>query len=269
MKLRWALTLTAAVAGCQQVPMTGRSALNLVRHEDVVRVGLASFQERKLEEGLDRDRKLQERLRRIGERLAQVAFWDVPEAEWEFVVLRGPDTINAFSSPGGKVALYAGMFRVVENDDQLAWIVAHEIAHLAARHADERLSRTMLAKTGTVAAVVGLATSPAASVASAGVQAFEISAALANLSFDRKQEFEADAMALVYMARAGFDPEEGVKAFQNMADYKTDVGLALPVGMFSTHPAYPERNLRLIDAVPKAREIYRREQQQARSSVIR
>lgn len=248
-------------SGCQQVPVTGRPALNLVKHEDVVRVGIASFERAKRTPGLSPDRSQGERLRRVGERISQAAFWDAPDAEWEFVVLKG-DTVNAFSAPGGKVAIYSGFFKVVANDDQLAWVVAHEVAHLVARHADERISRQMLAKAGAVAAVVGLAASPAAVAGQAGLQAYEISTALANLSFDRKQELEADKMALLYMARAGFDPEEGVKAFQNMAAYKTTNGLPVPVDMFSTHPAYPERNLHLIDQVPKAREIFLREQQQ-------
>lgn len=263
------VALACLAGGCQQVPVTGRSALNLVKHEDVVRVGVASFEQAKRKPGLSPDRSQSERFRRVGERISQAAFWDAPDADWEFVVLKG-ETINAFSSPGGKVAIYAGFFKLVENDDQLAWVVAHEVAHLVARHADERISRQLLAKAGAVATVVGLAGSPAAIAGQAGLQAYEISTALANLSFDRKQELEADKMALFYMARAGYNPEEAVKAFQNMSDYKTAAGLPVPVDMFSTHPAYPERALHLIDQVPRAREIFQREQQQGtRLKVIR
>jgi predicted Zn-dependent protease len=252
------------VAGCQQVPVTGRSALSLVKHEDIVRLGVATFENRKRQHGILRDPEKNARVQRVGERIAQAVFWDVPDADWEFAVLNAPNTINASAAPGGKVLVYSGLFKIVHNDDQLAWVLAHEIAHVAARHTDERFSQVLAARTGSVAAIVGLG---GLGAAQAGVQAYELTAMLATLSFDRKQELEADYMGMIYMARAGYDPEQAARAFENLADAKTAAGQPLPVELFSTHPSYPERILQLIDRLPRAQAEYQRAQKSAATAL--
>jgi predicted Zn-dependent protease len=251
------LGLLLLVSGCQQVPITHRSSLNLVNHEDMVRVSAREFEQMKRRPGLVRSRELEDQLQRVGARLAPVVFWDVPDADWEFIVLNQPKVINALSAAGGKIAVASGLFRIVENDDQLAWIVAHEMGHLAARHSDERVSRELIAKGGAFATAIGLGLSGNGAVAQSGYQTVSLSATVLNLSFDREQELEADRMGLVYMARAGYNPEQGVRVFDRLAETKTADGSPQPGGIFSTHPDYPERILQLIDHLPEAMEIYR------------
>jgi predicted Zn-dependent protease len=248
--------MALGLGGCEQVPITGRSKMTLIKHDDLVRVGTIVFDQRKLQLGVSHDRELNDRLQRVGRRLADVAFWDVPDADWEFLVFNQPYEVSAESAPGGKIGVTAGMFKIMKTDGQLAWIVAHEISHLAARHADERISQAMIAQgTSLVAAAGVLATGGAGVVAQNGLQAYELSAALMRLSFDRKQELEADYMGLIYMARAGFDPEEGLRSFENLTEATQD--MPRPAAMLSTHPEFPERAIQLIDKMPLASAEYR------------
>lgn len=190
----------------------------------------------------------------VGNRLARVAFWDIPNADWEFVVFDSPQ-INAFALPGGKVGVYSGLFRIVKTDDQLASVLAHEIAHVAAHHTHERLSQAMGAELGGV--LVGVGTMGSGTLPAQVIQqAYGITATGAVLAYDRGKEKEADTIGVVYMARAGYNPEESVKVIEQL-EAETAAKGGAQGGWFSTHPAYPERILNLMDSMPKALEAYR------------
>lgn len=240
--------------GCYKVPVTGRKAVNMVSDEAVVKMSQEAFASLKKKTPLSRNRDYQERVQRIGERLARVAFWDVPAAEWEFVVFESPQQINAFAMAGGKVGVYTGLFQIVHNDDQLASVLAHEIAHVAAKHVNERLSQEMAIQGGGL--IVGGVMSTAGSLpANAVLDAYGLSTTLTATAFDRGKEKEADYIGLIYMARAGYNPEESPKVIENLE--QASAGKPTPPAMLSTHPTYPERILQLIDLMPKALEVYR------------
>lgn len=243
-------------AGCYRVPVTGRAAVNMVSDEAVIQKSAEAFAQLKKQTPPSRNRAYQERVQHIGERLAKVAFWDVPGADWEFVVLEAPDQINAFAMAGGKVGVYTGLFKIVHNDDQLASVIAHEIAHVAAKHVNERLSQDMAIQGGGL--VVGgiLSTTGAGALTSNAVlEAYGLSTGVGATSFDRKKEKEADHIGLIYMARAGYNPEEALKVIENLE--ASSAGRPTPPAWLSTHPSYPERMLSIIDRMPKALEIYR------------
>jgi len=264
------LTLAVlALGACQQVPVTGRSALNLVNHDDVLRVSALTFEKLKHDNGVISDARMNDQLRRVGVRLSHVVFWDIPDADWEFVVLNQPSVINAHSMAGGKIAVTSGFFRIIENDDQLAWVVGHEMAHLAAHHSDERISRGMISQGGALAVAAGGAASGGLQGAQAAVQAYNLPAGLLSLSFDRSQELEADYIGLIYMARAGYDPEQGARMFDNMVEAKTASGAPIPAAIFSTHPSYPDRADQLRAKTPEAVEVYRRRGMQSAPIIIR
>lgn len=249
-------TLSLAVSGCYQVPVTGRSAVNMVSDDAVIKISAEAFAEVKKKHPVTRNRDYQERVQRIGERLAKVAFWDVPGADWEFVVFEAPDQINAFAMAGGKVGVFTGLFKIVHNDDQLASVLAHEIAHVAAKHVNERLSQDMAIQGGSL--VVGgiMSTTGAGALTSNAVlQAYGLTSDLTATGFDRKKEKEADHIGVVYMARAGYNPEEALKVIENLE--AASAGRPTPPALLSTHPSYPERMLQIIDLMPKALEIYR------------
>lgn len=242
--------------GCYKVPVTGRSSVNMVSDAAVIKQSAEAFAEVKKKYRVTSNRDYQERVRRVGERLAKVAFWDVPGAEWEFVVFEEPKTINAFAMAGGKVGVFTGLFQIVHNDDQLASVLAHEIAHVAAKHVNERLSQDMALQGGEILVGGIMSTTGAAALTSSAVlQAYGLSSDLTANGFDRKKEKEADHIGIIYMARAGYNPEESPKVIENLE--QASAGKPQPPAMLSTHPTYPERILQLIDLMPKALEIYR------------
>lgn len=242
-------------AGCYQVPVTGRTALNTVSDEAVNQMSLKAFEQLKKTHPVSRNQGLTARVQHVGERLARVAFWDVPSADWEFVLFEVPNQINAFAMGGGKVGVFTGLFKIIKNDDQLAAVLAHEIAHVAAKHVNERLSQDMVVQGGGLL-VGGLmsTTGTGALTANAVLEAYGLTTGITSVSFDRAKEKEADHIGVMYMARAGYNPEEAVRVIENLES--ATAGVAGPPAFLSTHPSHPERILQLMDLMPKALEAY-------------
>ena len=237
--------------GCYEVPVTGRSAISMVSDKEVAKQSMAAFGEMKKKYPRSRNKEMQARVQRVGERLAKVVFWDVPDADWEFVVFEVPQQINAFAMAGGKVGVFSGLFKIIQNDDQLASVLAHEIGHVAARHVHERLSQDMAIQGGGLLVGGIMAGSGAGGLTSQAVlDAYGLSTGISAVGFDRKKEKEADHIGIMYMARAGYNPEESVKVIENLDN--ASAGQPVPPAWLSTHPSNPERILQLMDLMPKA-----------------
>jgi predicted Zn-dependent protease len=238
-----------AVAGCQQAPVTGRQQLILLPESQDAQMGLEAYQEIKQESRISRDPELNRRVQTVGRRIAAVS--PHPEWDWEFTVFDN-DEPNAFALPGGKVGVHTGLFKVAENDDQLAAVMGHEVAHAIARHGAERMSQGLLAQ-GLGAIAVGGGINP---------QIVEIAAQAATLGvilpYSRTQEAEADHIGLLYTAAAGYDPREAITLWQNF----DKLGGDRPPEFLSTHPAPGSRIDNLQQLMPEAMAVYRASQQQ-------
>jgi metalloendopeptidase OMA1, mitochondrial len=243
------LSVALAVAACQQAPLTGRNQLILLPESQDSQMGLQAYQQIREESRISRDAELNQRVQTVGRRIAEVS--PHPEWEWEFTVFEN-DEPNAFALPGGKVGVHTGLFKVAENDDQLATVIGHEVAHAIARHGAERMSQGLLAQ-GLGAIAVGGGVNP---------QLVEIASQAATLGiilpYSRTQEAEADHIGLLYMAEAGYDPRESIELWQNF----DKLGGAAPPEFLSTHPAPGSRIERLEDLMPEAMEVYRANRQQ-------
>jgi metalloendopeptidase OMA1, mitochondrial len=236
------LALCVALAACESAPVTGRNQLILLPESQDASMGLQAYQQIKQQERVSRDPELNRRVQEIGRRIAAVS--GQPDWDWQFTVFEN-DEPNAFALPGGKVGVYTGLFKVARNDDQLAAVLAHEIAHAIARHGAERMSQGLLTQLG--AAALGAATSPAYAELAAQAATLGII-----LPYSRTQESEADEIGLMLMAKAGYDPREAVKLWQNFEA----LGGARPPEFLSTHPSAGTRIERLKELMPKALEIY-------------
>jgi predicted Zn-dependent protease len=243
-----ALSLAVAVAACQQAPVTGRQQLILLPESQDAQMGLQAYQEIKQASKISRDSELNRRVQRVGKRIAKVS--PHPEWDWEFTVF-DDDQPNAFALPGGKVGVYTGLFKVAENDDQLAAVMGHEVAHAIARHGAERMSQGLLAQ-GLGVAAVGGGVNP---------QIVQVAAQAATLGvilpYSRTQESEADHIGLLYTAAAGYDPREAVELWQNFEA----LGGERPPEFLSTHPSEGTRIDRLQELMPEAMEVYRANRQ--------
>ncbi len=185
-------------------------------------------------------------VRKVGERIAQAA--NKPEYRWEFRVINDPEMVNAFAVPGGKVAVYTGIFPVARDEAGLAVILGHEVAHALARHAGERVSQSQLVG-------AGLAIAGATGVNPQLLQLLGLGAAVGViLPFSRSQESEADRIGLILMAKAGYDPRVALEVWERME--KKEGSRGAPPEFLSTHPGYETRTQQLRAYIPEALKFY-------------
>ena len=243
-----AFCLAAFLCACETAPVTDRNQLILLPESQASELGVTAYQEILAQSEISEDPTLNRRVTEVGQRIAKVS--DDPGYDWEFTVLEDP-TPNAFALPGGKVGVNTGLFEVAKNDDQLAAVMAHEVAHAIARHGSERMSSQLLVQGGLAA--TGVAASSQTDDASSLVQLAAAAATLGvTLPFSRAQEAEADEIGLVYMARAGYDPREAVALWQNFQSLEN----GRPPEFLSTHPSSDTRIARLRSLMPQAMAIY-------------
>jgi predicted Zn-dependent protease len=240
-------------AGCATVPYTNRSQLMLVSESDDLALGATAYGEVLKKSKIESDPQITEVVQRVGKRIAAVA--DKPGYQWEFSVIDDPKTANAFCLPGGKVAVYTGIFPMAHDENGLATVIGHEVAHALARHGAERMSQDTLLQVG----AVGVAVAAGASGAGAGTQQAMMAAyGLGSqvgvaLPFSRSQESEADHIGLILMAKAGYDPEASIALWQRMEAAEQG---AAPPQWLSTHPANATRQQDLKGWMAEAERYY-------------
>ncbi len=178
-------------------------------------------------------------------------------ASWEIVVFEKED-INAFAMPGGKVGVYTGLIKLTETPDQLAAVVGHEIGHVVARHAAERMSNAQVAALAMTATGVVLAENKnqRAILAALGLGA-QVGILL---PFSRLHESEADKIGQELMARAGFDPSHAIRLWELMGSKGGD----RPLEILSTHPEPRLRAQRLTDGLVAITPLYQQAIQSGR-----
>lgn len=249
-----------AIFGCTTVPDTERRALNFIPPSQEMELGLSAFQKYKQTKPISYNREYNAMTRRVAARLTKVV--PVQDAAWEFVVFED-ESPNAFALPGGKVGVHSGMFKVVENESQLAAVIGHELGHVVARHGGERMSRTMtVAGVGAVAAAALNRSDQVRDTNKTKIlAAYGAGAAIGViLPHSRAQELEADELGALYMARAGYDPREAVTLWVNFSNYKQQNGGANVPDFLSTHPADSVRIGALKEFIPQVMPVYERTQ---------
>jgi len=240
------------LGGCYTVPGTGRSSFTLLPESQVESMGVSSFEEIKSSAPLITSGRNYDMIQRVGNRIANAVGSDLPNADWEFIYI-DEDQINAFALPGGKIAVYDGMFEVIDNEDELAFILGHEVAHVTARHANQRLSQAM------VLAGIGIGVGYAIDDLDSSEQqlilaAYGIGTTVGiALPYSRLHESEADFIGQLYMARAGYNPEVAPGVWEKMAKASPS---GVP-GWLSTHPTHGDRSEALRQSLPRAKQEYR------------
>ena len=165
--------------------------------------------------------------------------------QWEFVLVDDDQTKNAWCMPGGKIAFYSGILPIAKNNDGIASIMGHEIAHAVARHSAERASRSILMDAGTYAIerlvlgtrLTGHSRDLYAQLRQIGLE----------LPFSRSQESEADYLGLIFMSLAGYDTKESYMVWERM---KESIGGKGPAEFWSTHPSPDNRIKKLKEWIP-------------------
>ena len=199
-------------------------------------------------------------VRRVGDRISKAVEAYMASAglsknlegyKWEFNLIEDA-TVNAWCMSGGKVVVYTGLLPLVQNDAALATVMGHEIAHAVARHGSERMSDQMLVQLGGTALTAALAQKPE-QTRQIAMTAFGVGSQLGVvLPFSRQHEYEADYMGLIFMAMAGYDPNESIVFWEKMAKQSG----TKPPEFLSTHPVDENRIARLKEKMPEAMAYY-------------
>jgi predicted Zn-dependent protease len=249
----FALTATLALLlGCATSP-TGRSQLVLMPDSEINQMGLQAFTSIKKETSVERSTVTN----RYVQCVAQAITREVG-GSWEVVVFNDADA-NAFALPGGKIGVYTGLLKVAENQDQLATVIGHEVAHVLARHSNERVSQQFAVEQGL--SLINAIANPQSGTGQTLMGLLGVGAQYGVLMpYSRIQESEADILGLDLMAKAGFDPRESTRLWLNMGR----AGGGQPPEFLSTHPSGSTRISGLNQHMQVALQLQSRARQQGK-----
>jgi predicted Zn-dependent protease len=251
-------------SSCSQVAITGRKQFNLV--PDIVMHSM-SFQQyddfiaqHKLSSNASQSRMVKNVGTRIQKAVEQYCAENnlsdrIKGYQWEFNLIEDPN-VNAWCMPGGKVVVYTGLMPVAQNEEGLAVVMGHEIAHAIARHGAERMTQGLIVEMGGMALSKALTKYPE-ETKNLFMKSYGIGTEVGVLlPYSRVHETEADHLGLIFMAMAGYNPNEAVTFWERMVEAKK--GQEQPPEILSTHPADATRIRNIKKLIPEAMRYYKK-----------
>jgi metalloendopeptidase OMA1, mitochondrial len=233
-------------------PETGRKSHVGMSIEQEAALGLQSYQQVLAQSQAINSGPELDMVKRVAGRLATATGKSGQNFQWRVSLIQDRQ-VNAFCLPGGEIVVYTGILPVAQNEAALATVLGHEMAHATSRHGAQRVLQQNLTQTAMTGIAVSLSDMDydkqraVMGALGAGAQ-FGIL-----MPFGRKHESEADEIGLMYMARAGYDPQESLRFWQRMEQ----TGGNSPPEFLSTHPSHGTRIAQLQELMPKATEEYR------------
>ncbi|MCB9207215.1 MAG: M48 family metallopeptidase [Ignavibacteriales bacterium] len=247
---------------CSTVPVTGRKQLSIIPASQLMSLSFQEYDQFMKENKLSKDAKQTAMIKNVGAKiqksveqyLAQKNLSDhLNGYSWEFNLVES-DQVNAWCMPGGKVVFYTGIVPICKDEAGIATVMGHEIAHAIAEHGGERMSQGLIVQLGGMGLQAALESEPALTQQLA-MTAFGIGSQVGvMLPFSRLHESEADHMGLIFMAMAGYNPNEAVEFWKRMAAQ----GGGAPPEFLSTHPSNETRINDLKKLVPEAMQYYKK-----------
>ena len=254
--------LLSLLSGCSEVEITGRKQFNIVPDSTMNSLSFQSYGEFLSDHKLSTNAEQTQMVKRVGGRIQNAVeqycktnnIEDLLEGyKWEFNLVEDPN-INAWCMPGGKVVVYTGILPVTQNEAGLAVVLGHEIAHAFAKHGAERMSQGLVVELGGAALSVALKDKPE-QTKNLFMQSYGIGTQVGILlPYNRVQESEADHLGLIFMAMAGYNPQEAISFWQRMAAQKK--GAQTPE-FLSTHPADETRIRQINEWMGEAMQYYK------------
>lgn len=239
----------------------GRSTLNLVDDGTVMTLAAQQYAEFILQNPPVTGTPQAAQVQRVGAKLTEAVQRYLAETgqsnlisnyQWEYNLINSPEA-NAWCLPGGKIVIYSGILPLMANDDEMAVVMGHEIAHAVLKHGNERMSEQLLIAYGGAALSTLLSSKPEETQQLFNM-AFGLGSTLGTLAFSRRQESESDEAGLYYMAFAKYDPNAAVSFWEKM---QAQGGSGTPE-FLSTHPSGDTRINDIKADLPKAMEYYNR-----------
>lgn len=252
--------LWLTLAGCSTNPYTERWQLQMLPQSYLNQLGAQSYVQVKNDPKVkvSKDPKEIEPVQRVAKRIIEAAKQSkyaetAGTFEWEVNVIKDDKTLNAWALPGGKIAVYTGIFPIAKNEAGLAAIMGHEVVHALAGHGGERMSQGLVAQVLMTGAAVAVESSAGPGSGQAVMQALGVGAQVGVLlPFSRKHESEADYIGLLLAAQAGYDPQEAVRVWERMEQ----AGGSQPAEFMSSHPSHGTRIKQLQEWMPEALSYY-------------
>ncbi len=262
-----ALLLSAALllqllSSCSTVPVTGRKQLAIVPSSEMLTMSYQQYDEFLKKNKLSTDPEKTALVKRVGTNIQhaveryftqQKMSDQLKGYKWEFNLVESEE-VNAWCMPGGKVVVYTGILPVTKTEAGLAVVMGHEVAHAVAEHGRERVSQGLLVQLGGLTLDQALSKKPEQTRA-LWMTAFGVGATVgALLPYSRLHESEADHLGLIFMAMAGYDPNQAVDFWERMAQNK---GGSMPE-FLSTHPSDETRIKKIKERLPEAMAYYQK-----------
>ncbi len=247
---------------CSTVPITGRKSFNIIPTETINSMSFQEYGNFLKSNKVIEKTKQAGMVKRVGKNIQKAVEKYFAEKgmsnqlkgyAWEFNLVESKD-VNAWCMPGGKVVVYTGILPITKTETGLAVVMGHEIAHAIAGHGSERMSQGLVTQMGGMALAKALEQKPQ-ETQQLWMTAFGVGAQFGYmLPFSRLHENEADHLGLIFMAMAGYNPEEAIAFWQRMSEMK---GASIPEFM-STHPSDQTRISNLQKLLPEAMTYYKR-----------
>lgn len=240
---------------CSTVPITGRKRLNIVGDSQVLPASFAQYKGFLEKNKLSKDVAKSNQIKRVGKKISAAvdrfmrANGMTAEAnsyKWEFNLV-DDKTVNAWCLPGGKVVFYTGIMPICDNENGVAAVMGHEVAHAFAKHGQERMTSAYGQQLGGIAVALGTRNSKNSQLWN---MAYGIGSQVGMLSFSRTHENEADKLGLVFMIMAGYKGEEAAEVWVRMSQ-RAGSKKSQPE-FLSTHPSNESRIQTLRAYLPEA-----------------
>lgn len=256
------LIFATLASSCARVPISGRRQVRMLPEGMLGEMAAANYQgfmdEHKVVPLDDPRAQMVERSgRRISDAVVEYLRESgrsrrVQDFEWDFRLVES-DQVNAWAMPGGKIAIYTGILDLTRDENGLAVVMSHEIAHAVAQHGNERMSQQLLLMVGAVSLDVAMREKPELTREIFNL-AYGVGGTLGTLAYSRQHEYEADALGMVFMAMAGYDPSHTISFWERMLEYSG--GAEIPA-FLSTHPSNRDRIEAAREFLPEAMEYYK------------
>lgn len=263
MKKHVVILIALLCLGCATVPITGRRQMSFIPATELTALSVVQFDELKAQTTIVSEGPQAAMVTAVGKKISQAAeefmiMNNMNEIlktfQWEFLLIKDDAQANAFCMPGGKIVVYSGIVPFTQDEDGLAVVIGHEVAHAIANHGGERLSQTLLIELGQRSLTAAMESKPTKTMEMV-MTAYGAGAEFGLLlPYSRLHEYEADHIGLVLMALAGYDPHAALEFWERMADS----GSNAPFEFLSTHPVPSNRIENIKQLIPAAL-VYRKQ----------
>jgi len=260
-KLLIFLIIILIISACSRVLISNRRQLNLIPNSSMLQMSFDQYGQFLEDNIISADKENTAAVKRVGNNIQKAVEQyfiekglenELKNYNWEFNLVESNE-VNAWCMPGGKVVFYTGILPLTKDENGIAVIMGHEIAHAIAEHGNERMSQGLITQLGGIALAVAVSQKPE-QTQQLWMSAFGASTQLGVLlPFSRLHESEADHLGLMLMSMAGYNPNHAISFWRRMAEMK---GGQAPPEFISTHPSDENRIAEIEKFIPEALKYY-------------